>query len=138
MKKVIYMIILVFGILEADFVKNSNIIYDKNTNLQWQYKIDSKKTWQSAIDYCENLVIDDYDDWRLPNKKELASIVDFTKYNPALDKAFDSISSEAFWTSTTYANELSWAWVINFYSGVESFSGKNGYQYVRCVRGETK
>ncbi len=137
MIKILFMILICCSFLKAEFVKLDGVIYDKKSNLYWQYQIESKKTWQDGVDYCYDLVLGGYDDWRLPNKKELLSIVDYTKYNPALDDVFDLISSEDYWTSTTYADELSWAWIINFYSGVEHFNDKTGYQYVRCVRGET-
>jgi len=63
-----------------DFIDNSdNTLIDKSTNLIWT-KFDSKKgmNWEEALKYANNLKTANYDDWRLPNAKELQYIVDYT------------------------------------------------------------
>lgn len=42
-----------------------------------------KYTWEQALTYCENLVLGVYSDWRLPNRNELQSLVDYSRYNLA-------------------------------------------------------
>ena len=59
------------------------MIFDNKTNIYWQKTTVGGKTWKEALAYCENLTYAGHDDWRLPNKNELASLVDFTKENPA-------------------------------------------------------
>lgn len=92
-------------------------ITDKRTRLMWM-KIDSGKgmDWEDALKYAKNLKYAGYDDWRLPNAKELQYIVDYsrspdTTYSPAIDPIFKttSIVNEAgikdypyYWTSTTH------------------------------------
>ncbi|MCP4401803.1 MAG: DUF1566 domain-containing protein [bacterium] len=96
-----------------DFVDNADgTISDKWTGLTWQ-KTDSGSTmnWEHALDYCENLDDANYSDWRLPNAKELQSLVDYTRApdadnssqrGPALDPIFDISETEScFWTGTT-------------------------------------
>ncbi len=104
-----------------DFVDNGDpsagsgqagTITDLATGLMWQ-KGDSGTTmnWEGALSYCENLEHAGYDDWRLPNAKELQSIVDYSRapdaQNPdqqgaAIDPIFDLTETESwFWTSTT-------------------------------------
>lgn len=100
------------------FVDNgNNTVTDRNTGLMWM-KTDSQKamTWQEALAYAENLVLAGYDDWRLPNAKELQFIVDYsrspaTTNSPAINPIFatSSMVNEAgqkdyphFWTSTTH------------------------------------
>ena len=83
----------------------------------WMQKDSGKPmTWQEALEYAENLVYAGYDDWRLPNAKELQYIVDYSRSpdttgSPAIDPIFHttSIVNEArkkdypyFWTSTTH------------------------------------
>ncbi len=95
------------------FVDNSDgTISDLTTGLMWQ-KADSSATmnWEQALDYAENLEYSGYDDWRLPNAKELQSIVDYTRApdarkrtqrGPAIDPIFDISETESwFWTGTT-------------------------------------
>lgn len=96
-----------------NFVDNGDgTITDLATGLMWQ-KVDdgTTRTWEDALSYAENLSLAGYDDWRLPNAKELHSIVDYTRApdaahpsqrGPALDPVFDITETESwFWTSTT-------------------------------------
>lgn len=96
-----------------NFVDNGDgTISDLATGLMWQ-KADSGATmnWEQALDYAENLDYAGYDDWRLPNAKELQSIVDYTRapdarntaqQGAAIDPIFDITETESwFWTSTT-------------------------------------
>lgn len=82
--------------------------------------------------------------WRLPNVKELASIVDRSRVSPAADPvAFPGTPPEWTWTSTPYAGEPQHAWVVGFDYGVVvsgdragRFSGGTsvGYVTLRLVR----
>ena len=63
------------------FVDNDNeTITDLATGLMWQ-QTDNGETydWQNALNYAENLEVAGHTDWRLPNPKELQSIVDYTR-----------------------------------------------------------
>lgn len=101
-----------------DFVDNGDgTITDRATGLMWM-RADSGKAinWQEALKYAEDLAYAGYDDWRLPNAKELQYIVDYSRSpdttgSPAIDSIFrtTSIVNEAgkkdypcFWTSTTH------------------------------------
>ena len=74
--------------------------------------------------------------WRLPNIKELASIADKTKIDPAIDTvAFPATSSfRSFWASTPYVGSASLAWTIEFYAGEIFALGRQETRYVRLVR----
>lgn len=102
------------------FVDNGDgTITDKATNLIWQ-KSDSGKglNWQQALDYAENLELAGHSDWRLPNAKELQSIVDYSRCpdvtnSAAIDPIFQvtSITNEGgeidypfYWTSTSHVS----------------------------------
>jgi len=103
-----------------NFVDNSDgTITDLATGLMWT-KADSGTGmyWEDALAYAEDLDLAGYDDWRLPNAKELQSIVDYTRSpattnSAAIDPIFNvtSITDEGgnmnypfYWTSTTHAN----------------------------------
>ncbi len=99
---------------ENDFVDNGDgTITDRATSLMWM-KADSDRTmnWQEALEYAENLEYGGHDDWRLPNVKELQSIVDYSRAPDALDPAYRGAAIDPvfgltaeeswFWTSTTH------------------------------------
>lgn len=102
-----------------NFASGSETVTDSATGLVWQ-KEDSAgaKTWNEAINYCEELSLANESDWRLPSAKELQSIVDYTRSpsttnSAAIDPIFgtSSITNEAgqtdwpfYWTSTTHAS----------------------------------
>jgi hypothetical protein len=91
--------------------------------------------WSNAITTCENLTYAGYSDWRLPNVKELQSIVDYSKVGPSIDTNFFTSQSDLYWSSTTYAFSTSNAWVASFSDGFVSNGGKANAFYIRPVRG---
>jgi hypothetical protein len=96
---------------------NDGTVSDVATGLMWQQADDGiVRDWQSAISYAENLTLADYADWRLPNAKELHSIVDYSRSpsstnSAAIDPVFStSVINDPngnpghypyFWSSTT-------------------------------------
>ena len=74
------------------------MIHDKSTDLFWKKTSVSGKTWPEALAYCEGLDYAWHNDWRLPNKNELASLIDYSKSNPA--SSFPGLPAENFVTST--------------------------------------
>jgi len=104
-----------------NFVDNGDkTITDKATGLMWS-KDDSQSgmNWQQALAYAQIKNADNYcghNDWRLPDTKELQSIVGYTRSpgstnSAAINQIFNctSITNEAgnldwpwFWTSTTH------------------------------------
>ena len=73
--------------------------------------------------------------WRLPNVKELASIADRSKSNPAIDTvAFPATPVNAFWSSSPYVGVAGYAWFV-FFSNGDVYSGGRGNSFpVRLVR----
>jgi hypothetical protein len=62
-----------------------NCIFDSITSLLWiQLPDTASKTWEEALTYCQNLSIGSLSDWRLPNLKEMQSIVDLSTSNPPI------------------------------------------------------
>lgn len=97
-----------------DFRDNGDgTITDRATGLTWQ-KADSGKAlnWEQALAYAEHFQLAGHTDWRLPNAKELQSIVDYTRApdaanpnarGPAIDPVFQITNPESyFWTGTTH------------------------------------
>jgi hypothetical protein len=120
----------------GNFTDNDNgTVTDNNTGLIWQQGEGGKKTWEDAITYCEDLSLAGYTDWRLPNKNELNSIIDYEIYDPAIDtNFFSNVYASYYWSSTTYVSSSSSAWGVYFYDGYVDGGDKSGSNYVRCVR----
>ncbi len=128
----------------TDFTDNGDgTITDTITGLMWEIKTDdggprdkdNTYTWEEALAYCENLVHAEHDDWRLPNRNELQSIIDYTRYGPSVDPLFPLIRPSSNWSSNTNAAILDSAWIVNLYSGDVSTLGKENESYVHAVRG---
>ncbi len=135
MKKTLITLIALASLANADFTRNSSIVIDSVTSLQWQDDTSPyAMTWQNAISHCENLSLGGYGDWRLPNINELESIVERTKTNPAIVNGFVNTSSKYYWSSTTLTDYSHNAWIVNFNYGYENYRPKDSSLYVRCVR----
>jgi len=117
----------------------ANTVYDASTGLRWQDSPDAKtvkKDWAGAKSYCENLTLDGYSDWRLPSYPELLTLVDYTKYNPAIKTGFKNTATDDFyWSASPYVYNGSYAWIVNFSNGHTFNTSKTGKVSVRCVRG---
>gem|GEM_PF-2265499 len=111
-------------------------VSDVDTGLMWQQQDDNTVcTWQEALAYCENSILNGYEDWRLPNVRELKSIVDHRQYSPSIDTSyFPKTVSSYYWSSTTYAGNTEYAWNVYFEYGLASYGNKLDSRYVRCVR----
>lgn len=90
---------------------------------------------EEAAEYCELSNWGGYDDWRLPDRGEMQSLVEYGVGSPAIDLfALPATSAALFWTSTTYAVVSSFAWGVDFESGSAVPAEKEDDAHVRCVR----
>ncbi len=103
-----------------DFVVNGDgTITDEATGLMWARDDDgSGMNWQDALSYAEMSELAEYDDWRLPNVKELQSLLDYTRSpsttnSAAIDPLFNctpitdeggNVNYPFYWSGTTHAN----------------------------------
>jgi len=119
-------------------------INQEKTGMIWQ-KADSvtNKNWEAALNYCEGLSLASKNDWRLPNIKELFSIVDNSTSAPAINSTYFQNNGSFYLSSTTNvyttsgAQVLQKAWGVTF-GNYGDFNDvyKTGYNYVRCVRSD--
>ncbi|MBR0565092.1 DUF1566 domain-containing protein [Azoarcus sp. L1K30] len=82
---------------------------DLASALTWQKRDDGvSRTWPEALAYCQRLDLAGKRDWRLPNVKELQSIVDYRQHAPALDQRYLQVSDPRgwFWSSTTHGDDI--------------------------------
>ena len=143
MRRILLIMIGASLLLQAGFSRDSSgVVADSATGLAWQddYSDNAgeikRATWQDALIYCEELGLGGKSDWRLPNYNELFSIVDTSRYNPAISSVFTNVTTDVSWSSTTDASGTSYAWVVNFGYGRDYWYSKSSESYVRCVRGQ--
>ncbi len=123
------------------FVLNGDgTVTDKSTGLMWQQETAGILRWTEALSHCENLVLAGYDDWRLPNRNELQSLVNYNTCSPAIDTTvFPDTILNNYWSSTTQTHGVSaGAWHVDFRQGwIPYFSSDKSSNYpVRAVRGD--
>ena len=115
-----------------------NIIRDNRTMLLWESQPTIMyMTWAEAKTYCSQLSLWWGDqNWRLPNIRELISLVDYTKdpVNYLIDETKFNISSSFYWSSTTDGWDMNSAFTINFYDATTMGSSKINTSWVICVQ----
>lgn len=125
--------------LDYLFIKNDEVVEDIRTQLDWQRQDDGiQRNWLSAYQYCDELLLDGHDDWRLPEIDELSYIIDYTNFNPSVSTGyFNNILDTYYWSGTIYAASENEAWAVNFLDGYVSWEYKNRDYCVRCVRSKS-
>lgn len=123
--------------LEDRFEDNGDgTVADRRTGLMWQRETApiGWVSWQEALQYCEDMELADYTDWRLPNRRELESLIDLRQDGPLIDPVF-SAESWWYWTSTNVDFLTRGAWRVDFGYGVVMGNNKTELYCVRAVRG---
>jgi len=122
--------------VKAVFQDNDDLtISDQKSGRIWMKTDDGVgRPWQEAIDYCESLELAGHNDWRLPGKFELESIVDYGRAYPALDPVFKCQAS-FYWSNLPYTDDPIYAWGVLFNDGGDHWLDKKNHYFVRCVRG---
>jgi hypothetical protein len=141
-------------------------ITDRNTGLIWEKKSDDGSlhdkddlySWsangaeETIWDWLDDLnaaAFAGHRDWRIPNVKELASLVDYEATSPAVHPVFDTGCTAGctvltcsctakranYWTSTSVADESIYAWLVDFNGGAVFSIIRTDHFRVRAVRG---
>ncbi|MFN2426809.1 MAG: DUF1566 domain-containing protein [Candidatus Binatia bacterium] len=147
----------------ASFTNNGNgTITDGRTGLMWELLTDdgtihdwnNTYTWAAAFTKVNDLntaVFGGHSDWRVPNVREVQSLVDFGRTAPTIDPVFSSgfvvgcgpascslTQSGLYWTSTSVQTSPSfhWAWYVSFGAGSTDghATNKSLPRFVRAVR----
>jgi hypothetical protein len=118
----------------SNYTVDAGVVTDNVTELMWQLDLPNQPyDWVDANGYCRTLSLGGYEDWRLPTRIELASLVDYTVRDPAIDAtAFPAASSAWFFTSSPGAASPSEYWLVEFVEGSATFNILGSS--VRCVR----
>jgi hypothetical protein len=92
-------------------------------------------TWQQALNMAHGFTFAGADDWRLPNLKELTSLIERQCVRPSINtELFPLTPSDDFWSSTPSLTDPERAWVVAFFNGSNSLREKQLSVFVRLVR----
>ena len=130
------------------FTDNSNgTVTDNLTGLVWLKNANCFGTppWTTALSLANGLAngncgLSDGSlagQWRLPNRNELQSLIDYNRAGPALPVGhpFTGVQSNYYWSSTTNASDTGNAWCVDLNGGCVVASDKTNNYYVWPVRG---
>jgi hypothetical protein len=118
-------------------------VTDTITGLVWQRDFAESSTfcasgescWARAKAYCASLVLGGLSGWRLPAVMEMSTIMDFTRFDPALDPtAFPNAGGDLLYTSTLWAGVTGVVWVIDPTTGFQYYEYETTPRMFRCVR----
>jgi len=129
---------------------NDGTISDTKTGLMWKKCVEgvmdnlcnigdaTSFTWQSALQQpgvVNSTGFATYHDWRLPNMKELASIIEEQCYDPAINlHRFPNTPSMVVWSGSPHVTYVSAAWYVDFNYGYLDFISRSFTFQVRLVR----
>ena len=114
------------------FTENNNgTVTDNLTGLIWTKKANcgGEQAWADGLSYCNNLADSGCElsvtdgsspgDWRLPNVRELQSLIDFGNFDPALpaNHPFESVQIFFYWVSSSTAQDSDFKWSVSLRDG---------------------
>ncbi len=138
-----------YNINPFSYIDNGDgTVWDNNTGLMWQQKATSASNWYQAAgvydatynptsqNICGESTFLGYSDWRLPTKKELMGIMNYSGVGHMLTNTLPPPGQTFFsnWSSTSVPTDGAF-WVDTYYGTILT-SNKGGTFRVSCVRGE--
>ena len=92
-------------------------------------------TWEEALIRARDSGLAGYTDWRLPNLKELFSMVEERCVDPAINLAvFPNTPASYFWSASPSADSSNFTWIVGFMNGGADYRSRYNYSQVRLVR----
>lgn len=132
--------------LEPRFEARDEIVLDRLTGLVWTRDANLAEypvTWQEALDFVVGMNHNGalgFSDWRLPNRRELRSLMSYQTRKPALPEhhPFINVFSGWYWSSTTAAISPAHAWYVHMEGARMFYGGKDQSYLLWPVRGESR
>ena len=126
------------------FEPKGETVLDNLTGLTWTQDANLAEfplTWQEALDYVSIMNREKafgYFDWRLPNRRELLSLISYQTRKPALPEShpFSNVFLGWYWTSTTPSINTAYAWYIHMEGARTFYGGKEQFFLLWPCRGE--
>jgi hypothetical protein len=125
------------------YVREGELVLDRLTGLYWTRDANPgelPRTWAEALELVAQMNRDrtlGFSDWRLPNRRELRSLVSHQTRRPTLppEHPFINVFTSWYWTSTTAAVSPSHAWYVNLDGARMFYGGKDQSFLLWPVRG---
>ena len=116
-------------------IQNNDMVLDQQRQLRWQRNDNSEKySFEEAENYCEELKIENYENFRLPEMSDLTSLIIAENTPKIYNYYFDNIKSDFYW-SANLTEISSEAFGVDFGTGEEIQKINNEKGYVLCVSG---
>jgi hypothetical protein len=127
-------------------------VTDKETGLMWRVCVEGLKgkncdkgkalelSWAGTLTYVPTLNTGEgfagFKDWRLPNIRELGSLVELQCARPAINfEIFPNTPSAHVWSSSPYHFYTHYSWYVDFGSGQFTYTERIKPKQIRLVRG---
>jgi hypothetical protein len=131
---------------EPRFQVRQEMVIDHLTGLSWTLDANLSEyplTWQEALDFVARLNRNHYQghaDWRMPNRKELRSLVSHQTTRPPLPEnhPFLNVFSGWYWTSTSASRNYAFAWYVHMEGGRMFYGKKDEFHLLWPVRGKRR
>ncbi len=129
---------------EPRFILHDDEVTDNLTGLIWCRDASLAEfplTWQEALDFVANMNREQHygqHDWRMPNRRELRSLLSLQCKLPALPEQhpFINVFNGWYWTATTAAISPAHAWYVALDGARMFYGGKDQSYMLWPVRGE--
>lgn len=121
----------------ARYQAGGETVLDRSTGLEWSRGNvpGGPMNWKAATEACKALELGARADWRLPTIRELLTIVDYERHDPAIDTDAFKCESAYYWTSTPLRSSPGGcAWFVGFGYGSARWRGQDDDACVRAVR----
>jgi hypothetical protein len=119
----------------SPYAVSDDAVQDLSTGLVWKRAVEHDNyTWDAAKAFCAKVAVDG-GAFRLPSLRELLTLVDIARFDPAIDtSAFPGTPGELFWTSSPSHPSVGTAWGVHFTRGSSAAAAVGTKAHVRCVR----
>ncbi|MDD4735640.1 MAG: DUF1566 domain-containing protein [Kiritimatiellae bacterium] len=120
-------------------ILSDTVFQDNLTGLMWTRNSApvGMQNWLAQVTYCNDLSYGGYDDWRMPNIKEMMSIVALGRYNPALASGipFSNYKTSSYFTSSYHSGRSDERMTVTLVNGIIGYGRWYQNAYVWPVRG---
>lgn len=122
------------------YALSAGTVYDNGTKLTWQRSVPATTYgWDQAATLCSSGEVTSLggSGWRLPTKKELLTLVDYSVAppGPTIDvTAFPDTPAGSYWSISPLAASVPGRWFVDFAHGYAADYAEGPTSYVRCVR----
>jgi hypothetical protein len=111
-----------------DILEDELIVESEEVKFEWQNSRSYKGIYPEAKSYCNELIFDGKDDWRLPTLKELWHVVNREKGSKSVD-----LISDKYWSGSEIDRNRVYG--VDIKTGSDKILKRSSLHYARCVRG---